>query len=337
MQRPLFYFCICPDGGLINEHVTTLLAQSPTENGKAWERHVFWGDEELPPRFWETLTLQGLFATPTLVILRQANAVSADVWKNRLSPALAAAAAHTWTLLCLEVPWEKREPKIPAHIAKLPCMAHAEKKGWVWRQPGLNATSLTAHARTQARAMGLRFGPGALEAFCQSIPPEATAVETGLARLALATELSEDGSITTDMITQGAYTPEANVFGLISCLEAGKLTAAWREVRHSLQGGDNMLFSLLALLHREARLLWQINAGENVRLHPNERQMKERCAARLGFAGTSALLDLLVQTETRVKSGEQSPEQALEILCVDAARLFQSAQGPATRGRPAPD
>ena len=53
-----------------------------------WERHVYWGDEEPPQRFWEQLTLQGLFGAPRALIVRQANQWPAAVWK-KISHALA--------------------------------------------------------------------------------------------------------------------------------------------------------------------------------------------------------------------------------------------------------
>lgn len=54
----------------------------------------------------------------------------------------------------------------------------------------------------------------------------------------------------------------------------------WKELSRS-QDGDSLLFSLLALLARELRLLWQLWAGEKVRVHPNEAAFKKQLATRL--------------------------------------------------------
>ena len=123
--RPGFSFCICPDGKLLRQQVEELLGAHP-DAGR--ERHVFWGDDELPPKFWEILTLQGLFSTSRVLVMRNAHALTADVWK-RLSAALSRPNPQTWPLFCLEVAWEKGQPKIPAHIAKLPCFTFADAKG----------------------------------------------------------------------------------------------------------------------------------------------------------------------------------------------------------------
>ena len=44
------------------------------------------GDEEPSPRFWEQLTLQGLFGTPRLLVVRQAHLWPAAVWKRSPPP-----------------------------------------------------------------------------------------------------------------------------------------------------------------------------------------------------------------------------------------------------------
>ena len=95
--RPGFSFCICPDGKLLRQQVEELLGAHPDEGA---ERHVFWGDDELPPKFWEILTLQGLFPTSRVLVMRNAHALTADVWK-RLSAALSRPNPQTWPLFCL--------------------------------------------------------------------------------------------------------------------------------------------------------------------------------------------------------------------------------------------
>ena len=149
--RPGFSFCICPDGKLLRQQVEELLGAHP-DAGR--ERHVFWGDDELPPKFWEILTLQGLFSTSRVLVMRNAHALTADVWK-RLSAALSRPNPQTWPLFCLEVAWEKGQPKIPAHIAKLPCFTFADAKGWIWRSPGLEPRSLRRHIQIRSKALGL--------------------------------------------------------------------------------------------------------------------------------------------------------------------------------------
>ena len=77
--RPGFSFLVCPDIRLLRAQLD---AQQAAHAAHDWERHVYWGDEDPPPRFWEQLTLQGLFGKSRLLVLRQANLWSAAVWKK---------------------------------------------------------------------------------------------------------------------------------------------------------------------------------------------------------------------------------------------------------------
>ena len=58
--------------------------------------------------------------------------------------------------------------------------------------------------------------------------------------------------------------PEVIIFEFIRHLQSGNSAAVWRTLLREGDGGESLLFPLLALLTREARLLWQIQAGENV-------------------------------------------------------------------------
>ena len=68
MPRPGFSFLVCPDSRLLQARLEALVS-AQGDSGR-WERHVHWGDEEPSPRFWEQLTLQGLFGTPRLLVVR---------------------------------------------------------------------------------------------------------------------------------------------------------------------------------------------------------------------------------------------------------------------------
>ena len=154
MSHPAFTICICPDSCLLRKRLDVLIAAHPfgrdgpsvetpprsTEGPAArqalpWQRLVFWADEGLSSSFWENLTLQGLFAVPKALILRNVNTLPADTLK-RLSAVLAAMAAGrgdslVWPLLCFEVGFEKGKAKIPVHISRLPFWQAAERHGWI--------------------------------------------------------------------------------------------------------------------------------------------------------------------------------------------------------------
>ncbi len=321
MSRPGFYFCICPDVGMLKEYIEQL-ARTHTHNESksiAWERFVYWGDEDLPALFWEHLTLQGLLNTSRLIIVRNAQNISAAVWK-KLSAALGKPNPQAWLLLCLEGTWEKKQPKIPLHIAKLQCLAFADKQGWVWRHMGLDATTVRTYIQKKATTAQLHFEKNALDAFCAAVPPDATTIDNEIEKLRL---MAVNGSVSVDMVTVDAYLPESNIFSFINFIQAGNMTAAWREIYRAKNDSDGMLFPFLALLMREARLLWQIKAGERVYLHPASARTKEHYAQSLGFMGISKIIEAIVQAEWHIKSGERSTEQALEAVVADLVLLFK--------------
>ena len=154
MPRPGFSFLVCPDSRLLQARLEALV--SAQGDSSRWERHVLWGDEEPSPRFWEQLTLQGLFGTPRLLVVRQAHLWPAAVWK-KISAALARPSEQCWPFFCLEVAWEKGQPKIPAHIAKLRCLGFADQQGWIWRSEGLSERSIKKYVRDRAQALGIPF------------------------------------------------------------------------------------------------------------------------------------------------------------------------------------
>ena len=93
----------------------------------------------------------------------------------------------------------------------------------------------------------------------------------------------------------------------------------WKSILEEQAKGEEPLFYLLAMLQREARQLWQLAAGETVRLNPSDQQAKEQTASRLGLA---RLWDAMHTAELSVKSGRRSPAQALDALMGDLTLLF---------------
>lgn len=84
--RPGFSFCICPDGKLLRQQVEELLGAHP-DAGR--ERHVFWGDDELPPKliidvdhFMERSYLDGLAAALKIAPEEKA-ALDSEVEENK--------------------------------------------------------------------------------------------------------------------------------------------------------------------------------------------------------------------------------------------------------------
>ena len=330
MARPGFILCACPDSYLAKVRIEQALADNapPSQGGGllggasepgTWERHAFWGDEPLPNAFWEHLTLQGLFSTPKAVIIHNAQNIPAESWR-KVSAALSSPNSETWPFFCLQVAFERGKPKVPVHIANLACYGFAEKQGWLWNVPGLDEKSKVRFVQEEAKKRGLSFAPGALEPIAGDLPLDATAIGTEMDKLALA---AKDGVLTPDLADILEREIEPDIFSLIRNLQQGRATAVWEQALLSERGSDSMAFAFLATLAREARQLWQISMGDPVRLPPQVLSAKTAMARSLGTAGIAKLWHLALESDKGVKTGERSPDQALDSLLSSLSLLFR--------------
>lgn len=165
-------------------------------------------------------------------------------------------------------------PKIPAHIAKLPCFTFADAKGWIWRSPGLEPRSLRRHIQIRSKALGLDLEPGCVDILAETLLPDAAAVDAELSKLQL---LAGGKPLTQEQARSVSPTTEFNVFAFLRQLQAGQTASVWKSILEEQAKGEEPLFYLLAMLQREARQLWQILAGEQVRMgrpisRPNSRR-----------------------------------------------------------------
>lgn len=88
---------------------------------------VFWADEGLGEKFWDVLTLQGLGSSRQTLFIRNAQILSAEVWK-KLSGALGIPRPGIMPVFFFEGAWEKGQPKLPAYLTRLKCFEFADKK-----------------------------------------------------------------------------------------------------------------------------------------------------------------------------------------------------------------
>ena len=341
MERPGFFFCICPDAALLRdwmerELLEPLKAQKSSgglmgglvpAGSSIPDIQTFWADEGLDRRFWDALTLLGMDGRLRVLVVRGAHQLPAEVWK-KLSAALATPRTGVFPVFCMECPWEKGQPKLPAHVAKLKCLAFADKQKWVWRSAGLEPRTLRQYIQRESAALGLRMAPEALNSLAEMLIPDASAVHGVLEQLSLA---SSDGSVDVALVRQMTeFTPDAVIFDFIRQLENGNARAVWKTLLREGDGGESLLFPLLTLMAREARTLWQMNAGEKVFVPQYVEAEKRRLAARLGFDGLSRVLEALAAAEFSVKSGARSPLQALEELVAQLSLLFGAGRQPAS-------
>ena len=326
MDRPGFFFCICPDAAFLRDYMEReLIAPLMSGSGEAMPPDIqtFWADEGLDRRSWDALTLLGMDGRVRVLIVRGAQQLPADVWK-KLSSALGTPRSGVLPVFCLESPWEKGQPKLPAHVSKLKCLAFADSRKWVWRSIGIEARSLRQYVQKQASAMGLRMSPDALNALSEMLIPDASAVRGVLEQIYLA---SSDGAVDVSLVRQMTeFTPEAVIFDDIRQLENGNARAVWKTLLREGDGGESLLFPLLTLMAREARMLWQMHAGDRVFVPQFVENEKRRLASRLGFAGLCRVFDVLQKAERSVKSGARQPLQAMEELIASLSLIFASSQ-----------
>lgn len=325
MDSPGFYFCLCPDASLSREHVAGLVAQLSGAHGQPYEQKTWWAEEGLDNRFWESLTLQGLTDTPRALLVRGAQVLPAETWK-KLSAAMGTPRSGILPIFFLESAWEKGQAKLPAHVAKLKCMEFAEKRKWIWRSPGLTANTLRRHVQEKANALGLVFEGNALEDLCSVLALDAASVQGVLEQLSLAAVVDRESGvrhIDADLARQmTSHSPEVLIFDFIRYLQEGNRAAVWKTLLAEGDGGEAMLFPLLALLAREARTLWQIHAGEDVWLPQYLAGAKRALAMKVGKSGLSRIFSSIMEAEWAVKSGRRQPLQALEELVAELTLIF---------------
>ncbi|WP_462324065.1 DNA polymerase III subunit delta [Desulfoplanes sp.] len=318
-QRPGFSFCVCPDPERLRTHIRTVLEKTGTD----WETKVFWGDEDLPPSFWQALSVPNLMGPPRALILRRAHGLKVDFWKN-LSSHLKGFKRSIWPFFCLEGPWTKNKPAIAKSIHARPYWKVASQKKWIWQDPGLTRNNLSKEINQWANNRQITFEQGVLQAFCRNLPLETFALRNELEKLSL--HLGPRQTVTHSDLTLFEHPMDMDMFTFLRAIQDKRQAlSSWKKILVD-QGttGSDMLFPFLGLLTWETRTMWQLASGEDnaVRLPTSIKSMKKKMASRLGLNGLARIFDLLMDAETSVKSGRRTPDQALEHIVQELMRVF---------------
>jgi DNA polymerase-3 subunit delta len=328
--RAPFHVLICPDPELLRRKVAELAEAA----GGEFTRRAYYGDEDLPPAFWQDLGSPSLLGGEFLVVLRRAEELKAPVLKE-LSARLCAGPGAGWPLVCIEASWEKGRPKVPAALAKAGFYVLAEKRGWLWSSPGLTERSLPAFVKDWAAAKGFRLGRGVGEALVRLLPEDAGAAANELAKV----ELALGGRTEVAMADLELVRPAGSEMDFYQFLEAVQSGRPRPEVWAEVLGGGaerGFLFRLITNLQMDLRAAWMIAHGEGglVKLPPWLKDKKARLAERLAEADFIRIWNLVLEAELSVKSGERGEEQALEMLVAGLFEVF-APQKPVRPGRAA--
>jgi DNA polymerase-3 subunit delta len=318
-MHPLFFFCICPDAWLIQKQIKDLTTAAGCGT---WTRQTFWGDEPLPPAFWTALTMPGLLSvlgSGRIVVLRRAHQLPVKTLSD-MEPLLRIFKPDLWIFFCLEDEWKSSTPVVPATVGKQPYFKAAQNKGWLWQSPGYTEQSLRSFVRQWAKDKGLAFAPGVEQALVNALPLDGARMHGELEKLELL--LGERRRITAEDLGPGdlglpSGASLMNNFAFLkSVLTSSKDLNAWRTVLADQTTGGGMLMPFLGLLQREARILWQLLAGEDdkVALPPYIKREKKQLAAKLGEQGLGKIWDLIFQAELDLKTGHKQAEQIMASL-----------------------
>lgn len=316
MSRPGFSFLFCPDPELIRLQVENLVDAHGA--GSGWDRRVYWGDEEIPGSFWQDMTIPDLMGTKRLVVVRRAHKLLKDSW-DKLTDSLGSFKPDIWPIFCLEgEPDKKGNPKVPAVLKKTKYWPIAQKKNWVWSSPGLTPHTMPDFVGDFARRKNLSMTAPIARQLADVLPMDAVGAANELDKIALAASLTE-GTVQPEHVALVSHQADMDVFTFISSLLEGRSPEKiWKKVFDNRNVGstDNILFSFLALLAREVRIMWELAHDEK----PSQWVMaslkgkKTALAKKLGAARLSKMLELILEAEFGIKTGQRAPEQAFEAL-----------------------
>jgi len=329
MNRPKYLFLVCPDPQLIKSHIDERMAASGQND---WEKKTFWGDDDepLPATFWTDLTIKSLFPQPKALIVRRAHTLKADQL-DKLDAAVKGLSSDIFPIFCLEGPWKGKKAPIPATLSRRNFFKKAKKDNWIWESQGLDQRSLSTFVRNWATRTGLSFEPGVERTLTMALPMDAVAVRLELDKLELAA--GDEKVVRKEHVELVSPTGEMEFFDLMDALgKRGAEAAVWKRVLsdHLKKSQDKMLFNLIGYLASQARMYWMLMNGEEskVKAHPYVKKLKTPVAKRLGKQGVARMIDLALDSEMSVKTGERHHEEVLDILVAGLIDLFQ----PKTQG-----
>jgi len=287
---------------------------------------TFWADEELPQAYWDHFHQRALLGGTTALLLRRCENLAASTWKS-LNSLLNRYRRQVWPFFCVEAEWSGNRPPEPAALTRLKCFQLAKSRGWIWRSPGLDQAGLQRYIREWSQNRGISVRPEFIRKALEALPLDAGLVKSELDKLELWS--GQGGELRGEDAALLSVEPETDVFAFLRSLQRGEKLTVWKKVIQGQMETDSAAFlPFLHLLLREARILWQLNCGEEVRLPARVKREKLNLARSMGLAGLSGLWSHILEAEVGFKSGEWSQMQALDILVTKLEAAFSGEGGP---------
>ncbi len=313
-----FCFVLSDDLALLKRKIEVVREDYASKSTAPCNVMTFWGDE-FTTNFWDTFTAISFEARADFIILRKAEALKADDWK-KLSEMIGILRDDAFLLICIESAWDKNVPKVPAYISSQQCYTFAKKKNWFFQEAPLTTQNMRAYVIKGLKERRIEMQDTVLNVLLSLLAPPSSSIDNALDQLAfIATEKTIEEK---DLAHLSATVPELIIFDYIKYLESGKTYPLWESVLNENKPGD-ILFPLLEILAREARTLWKLSIGEDVKLSPFIANAKKQLAFRLGKDGIARLFSVLSDADWSIKSGKKDVGQVLEELIFRLSYLYR--------------
>lgn len=175
-----------------------------------------------------------------------------------------------------------------------------------------------------AKVQGISMAEHIQSVLIQALPLDAAALNNELEKLELL--LADRKVLQTKDLHVLSFQPDLDIFAFIRALQhKGQEKEVWRTIlRNQLGRNEEMVMPFLALIVREARILWQLQSGEpdKVRLPGRIKAEKTQMAQRLGPQRLSQLWTMALEAESGIKSGDLSQAQAQELVVSRMMQVF---------------
>ena len=306
-SRPKFFFFICADSGLLHFALDEFEQKYKLTD---WQKKVFWVEQGLDKEFWSELGAANLFGPSKLLIIRQAQNLSQKEWQG-LEPYLVALGPKApLPVFC----FEKEKYSFPAWLKKTRLFQKAEQNHYLETIPELNRKTIFNFLQEQLKSHGLKISNSLLHQLAQNLPLDAWVCKQEIEKLSLIVDPSQE--VKPEHLAVLNLVMEENIFALVDSL-VGNKSAKWFEQRFAYwDKEEQVVFALISLLHREAKLLWMLYFQEDAKINLPAfiKTKKKALSQRLGLERISFLLDLALDCELKIKTGELSPAQTLEYI-----------------------
>ncbi|MDQ7032855.1 MAG: hypothetical protein Q9M37_09120 [Desulfonauticus sp.] len=312
IKKPGFLFLISPDLGLLKEKVQEIIQNFSLTS---WSQKTFWADEPLESEFWNSIATSNLFGPGKIIVVRYADKFPLSFWDEVRPYLLSSSNRLCLPIFFFEKPWTKNSPSFSAKFKKHPLFLAAQKKQWILQIPPLTRQTLAKFVQQKLAKKDISISVSTLQKLVDLLPLDTTACLSELAKLELLA-LSE-GVIKEEHLEVLNIYSEENIFELVNLiLNSPFHLQTWKEKKLYEGKEDQIIFPLLSLIQREAKVLWLLRFGEQdkVSLPRYIKQKKMTLANQLRLKDIIYLVDVCLACELKIKQGALQPSEALDYL-----------------------